>query len=206
MVLTDAGEDDILYCNTCSYCANVEVSAQQEGEGCTRCGNGKLSRAKASEVGNIFDLGTKYPKDFDFTFKTKEGADAHPIMGCFGIGITRLMGVIVEALSDEKGIVWPSSVAPFQYHIICLAPDVAEVKQAADDLYAALINKRTSVLYDDRTGLTAGEKFNDSDLIGIPVRIVVSKKTIEAGKFEIKQRASGEVSAATTDEILATIS
>ena len=202
MVLTEAGEDDILYCDSCSYCTNVEVSKQQESDACTRCNQGKLSRAKASEVGNIFDLGSKYPKDFDFTYKTKEGKDAYPIMGCFGIGITRLMGVTVEALSDEKGIVWPEAIAPFRYHLVNLAPDDESVKVLADDLYVSLINKGIEVLHDDRLGLSAGEKFNDSDLIGIPTRIVVSKKTATQGKFEVKDRKTGEVSMKTTDELL----
>lgn len=201
MVQSDAGEDDILYCNSCSYCANIEITKEQEGDGCTRCNKGKLARAKASEVGNIFDLGTKYPRDFKFTYTTKEGEKAYPIMGCFGIGITRLMGVIVEALSDPKGIVWPSTVAPFRFHLVCLAPDDEEVAQAADELYALLNAKGTTVLYDDRAGISAGEKFADSDLLGMPTRIVVSKKTLAAGKFEVKDRKSGEVSMLTKEEI-----
>lgn len=202
MVLTDAGEDDILYCQSCSYCVNVEITKEQEGGACTRCNNGKLARAKASEVGNIFDLGTKYPHDFEFTYTTKEGGKAYPIMGCFGIGITRLMGVIVEAHSDDKGIVWPVSVAPFRYHLVCLAPDDAEVAKVADELYNSLSSKGISVLYDDRENISAGEKFADSDLIGIPTRIVVSKKTLAAEKFEMKDRKSGDVSMKSKEEIL----
>lgn len=192
MVITDAGEDDILYCTKCSYCVNTEISDQKEGDGCTRCTNkGTLVRAKASEVGNIFDLGTKYTKDFELTYKDRNGESQYPIMGCFGIGITRLMGVIVETLGDEKGMVWPQTVAPLQIHLVSLASD-DETREYADGLYASLKEQNVSVLYDDRDA-RAGEKFADSDLIGLPYRIVVSKKTREEGLLEVVARASGTV-------------
>ncbi|MCR4285559.1 MAG: His/Gly/Thr/Pro-type tRNA ligase C-terminal domain-containing protein [Candidatus Kaiserbacteria bacterium] len=201
MVLTDAGEDDILYCDTCSYCANVEITKENEGDACTRCdGSGKLMRAKASEVGNIFDLGTKYTNDFNFTYKDKEGNEKYPIMGCFGIGITRLMGVSVEAFSDEKGIVWPESIAPFRIHLVELSGGDTELKDEADGLYNTLKEAGVEVLYDDRD-VRAGEKFNDSDLLGLPHRIVVSKKTKEEGKFEVVERKTGEVAFLTEEEL-----
>ena len=120
MVLTDAGEDDIVYCEHCSYCANVEVAKDKEGDECPKCGKGKLKAARASEVGNVFDLGQKYPKAFGYTYKDKEGKEQYPIVGCYGFGTTRIMGVIVEKLADEKGIVWPESVAPFAVHLVSL--------------------------------------------------------------------------------------
>ncbi|OGZ05031.1 MAG: hypothetical protein A2845_02010 [Candidatus Lloydbacteria bacterium RIFCSPHIGHO2_01_FULL_49_22] len=203
MVLTGAGEDDILYCDACSYCVNAEITKQQEADACTRCNKGTLARAKASEVGNIFDLGIKYPKDFGFTYKNKEGEDAYPIMGCFGIGITRLMGVIAEALSDDGGLVWPESVAPYRVHLISLATDDLEVSSTANLLYDALLDLGVDVLYDERKGVSAGEKFNDSDLIGIPLRVIVSKKTLAEGKFEIKHRASGESEWVSREDLLA---
>jgi prolyl-tRNA synthetase len=196
MVLTDAGEDDILYCNTCSYCVNTEVSEQKEDDECTRCNKGKLSRAKASEVGNIFDLGKKYPKAFSFTFKDKEGKPEYPIMGCFGIGVTRLMGVIVESFADEKGIVWPESVAPFKVHIIDL-----RASEASEKLYEKMLGMGIEVLYDDRDK-GAGEKFANSDLLGIPYRVVVSEKTVSSGKFEVKVRKTGEVKMLSEEELL----
>lgn len=199
MVLTDAGEDDILYCDSCSYCANVEVSDQKEGDDCTRCPKekiaGKLSRAKASEVGNIFDLGKKYTNDFSVTFRNKDGQDEYPIMGCFGIGISRLMGVAAEALSDIRGIVWPESIAPFAVHLVEI-----RAKKETDELYEKLTKMGVEVLYDDRE-VSAGEKFADSDLIGIPYRVVVSEKTVAAGKFEMKERKSGEVKMVTGQEL-----
>lgn len=187
MVLTDAGEDDILYCTACSYCVNAEISAQKEKDRCTRCANGALARATASEVGNIFDLGQKYAHDFSLTFKNKNGDDVHPIMGCFGIGITRLMGVIIEALSDEKGMVWPESVAPFYVHLLSFNEKSGEVARQADVIYEKLQSAGIDVLYDDRT-VAAGEKFADADLIGCPYRVVVSEKSLSRGGVEVKKR------------------
>lgn len=203
MVLTDAGEDDILYCDSCAFCVNAEITKQKEGEVCTRCSGGALSRAKASEVGNIFDLGIKYPKDFAFTYKTKDGTDAHPIMGCFGIGITRLMGVIAEAHSDERGLMWPVSVAPYRVHLLSLSPDDFEVSSFANLLYDTLLDAGIDVLYDERKGPGAGEKFKDSELIGIPLGVIVSKKTLAEGKLEIKNRKSGETEWVSQEELLA---
>lgn len=186
MVLTEAGEDDILFCDSCSYCANVEITPEKEGDSCTRCGKGALARAKASEVGNIFDLGQKYSKDFSLLFKTKDGSEAYPIMGCFGIGITRLMGVIAEALSDDKGLVWPESVAPFAAHLLSLNSD-----PVVEGLYAKLRDANIETLYDDRD-VRAGQKFAESDLLGIPWRIVVSPKSLEAGGVELRMRSETE--------------
>ncbi len=194
MVLTDAGEDDILYCNECSHCANVEVSKEKEGETCPKCNKGVLAAARASEVGNIFDLGQKYTKDFNFTFKDADGNAKHPIMGCYGIGLTRLMGVIVEALSDDKGIVWPEPVAPFKVHVLALG-DSEVVKMRAEKLYTELNETGIEVLLDDRAGVSNGEKFNDADLLGMPYRIVVSERSLKEGGFEFKKRTAekGEI-------------
>ncbi len=201
MVLTDAGEDDIVYCEECTHCANIEVSKEKEGDSCVKCGKGTLKSAKASEVGNVFDLGQKYAKDFGFMFKDKEGNDQLPIMGCYGIGITRLMGAIVETLSDEKGIVWPESAAPFKFHLVSLSSDEVVV-QKVGALYEALTKAGKSALYDDRDA-RAGEKFADSDLIGLPWRINAGKETALSGKFELVNRKTGETTLVTQEEVLA---
>jgi prolyl-tRNA synthetase len=183
MVLTDAGEDDILYCDACEFCVNVEIAKEKEGDNCTRCGKGTLSKAKASEVGNVFDLGQKFAKDFDVTYADKEGKKKHPIMGCYGIGVSRLMGVIVEKYNDEKGILWPESVAPFAVHLLALnGVDATET-------YDSLQKAGLTVLYDERE-ISAGEKFAEADLIGIPWRIVVSPKLED--KLEVKKRTEKE--------------
>lgn len=202
MVLTDAGEDDILYCDSCSYCVNAEISDDKEGGTCTRCMKGTLARAKASEVGNIFDLGQKYPKDFNFTYKDRNGEMQHPIMGCFGIGITRLMGVIAETFADEKGLVWPRAVAPADVHLVALGIEDAAMRDHVDGLYTSLQALGLTVLYDDRDA-RAGEKFADSDLIGIPYRVVISPKTKAQGTLEVVSRADGEVQHMTEEALIA---
>lgn len=202
MVLTDAGEDDILYCTDCTHCANVEVSKQKEGDTCGTCGKGTMQAAKAAEVGNVFDLGQKYARDFGYTFMAEDGSNQLPIMGCYGIGITRLMGVVVEALSDEKGIVWPESVAPFTYHLLSLLPDDSSSATFADALYEDLKKIGAEVLYDDRK-VRAGEKFADGDLIGIPWRINVGKETAASGMVELVNRKTGEVRKLSREELFA---
>jgi prolyl-tRNA synthetase len=189
MVLTDAGEDNILYCDECEFCANVSIAKNTEGDQCPKCQKGKLKKARASEAGNVFDLGQKYSKDFNLTFTDKDGQNKFPIMGCYGIGTTRLVGVIVEKYHDEKGIVWPQSVAPFQVHILSLGKN-----EEAQKIYDDLVKNNVEVLYDDRD-VSAGEKFADSDLIGIPWRVVVSEKSLKSGGVEIKKRneEKGEV-------------
>lgn len=201
MVLTDAGEDDILYCTDCTHCANVEVAKEKEGDLCPRCSKGTLTAAKAAEVGNVFDLGQKYAKDFGFTYKDKDGKDQYPIMGCYGLGTTRLMGVIAETMADEKGIVWPHPVAPFQYHLVSLSGGDEEVTAYADALYKEIALSGVPILYDDRD-LRAGEKLADADLMGIPLRIVVSKKTCESGTLEVTERSSGNIVHPTREEFL----
>lgn len=196
MVLTEAGEDDIFYCDYCDHCINTEIAQTKEGDTCPTCGQGKHYRAKASEVGNVFDLGDKYSKDFDFTYTAQDGTRHHPIMGCYGIGTTRLMGVIVEALSDEKGIVWPESVAPFQAHLLSLGADTE-----AENLYKDLTEAGVEVLYDDRD-LSAGAKFTESDLLGLPYRIVVSSRSLVRGEAEVKKRAESEPKMLKLDEVV----
>lgn len=200
MVLTEAGEDNILYCDECSHCVNAEISERAEGEPCPKCGKGAFKRAKASEVGNIFDLGTKYTKDFELTYKDAEGKDQYPIMGCFGIGITRLMGVAAEALSDDKGLVWPAAIAPFRVHVVQLGDD-AEVQKEAEEMYRTLTEAGVETLWDDRDA-RAGEKFADSDLIGIPLRVVVSQKSLAGGTFECVERQSGRTEHRTLSDLV----
>jgi prolyl-tRNA synthetase len=206
MVLTDAGEDDIVYCDSCTHCANVEVSDQKVGEQCKRCGTGTLATAKASEVGNIFDLGTRYTKAFDFKVKDAQGKELFPIMGCFGIGTTRLVGVIAEALSDAKGLVWPAAVAPFAAHLVLIDGKDENIRKDADALYDTLKKQGVSVLYDDRADVSAGEKFKDADLLGMPWRIVISARTIAAGQLECVKRATGETFAVNESDLIKTIS
>lgn len=193
MVLTDAGEDDILYCDTCEFCVNTEITKVKEADVCPKCSKGTLAMAKASEVANVFDLGQKYGKDFDLGFLGDDGVKQYPVMGCYGIGISRLMGVIVEKCHDEKGIIWPASVAPLTVHLLELNG------VSARNLYDDLVKRGVDVLYDDRDA-SAGEKFSDADLIGLPIRLVVSPKT--GDKIELKLRNEKESRLITHGEAL----
>ena len=184
MVLTDAGEDDILYCETCEFCVNTQIAKQKAGEICPKCSKGKLKQATASEVGNVFDLGQKYGKDFDLSFMGKDGKPNFPVMGCYGIGLTRLMGVVVEKFNDGKGIIWPESVAPFKAHLLGLSGAEDRADKAYDQIKKVV--GESEVLFDDRD-VSAGIKFADADLIGIPYRLVISPK-IPEGMIEIKKR------------------
>lgn len=203
MVITDAGEDDILYSEKSDYCINKEITTLQEGDQ-SPDGSGVLKEGKASEVGNVFDLGTRYQDAFDFSFTDKEGNKQTGVMGCYGIGVSRIMGVAAETLSDDKGLVWPESIAPFSIHLLCLSKDRdSDAIKLANELYATLTSRGVEVLFDDRA-LSPGEKFADSDLIGIPMRVVVSDKSIEKGGVEIKERISAESQIITKEELLAT--
>jgi prolyl-tRNA synthetase len=159
----------------------------------------EFQEVKAVEVGNIFSLGTKFSEAFDLTYLDEKGQKKPVFMGSYGIGPGRLMGTIVEVMADEKGIVWPKSVAPFDVHVI-LIPGKSETKEQAENLYSELTNKGIEVLYDDRE-LRAGEKFADSDLLGIPYRVIVSDKT-EKNIFEVKERSSSEVTMLSVEDIM----
>lgn len=198
MVLTDAGEDDIFYCDACEFCVNAEIAKQKGGDTCPKCGNGKLAAARASEVGNVFDLGQKYGQDFGLTFTAEDGERKHPIMGCYGIGISRLMGVIAEKFHDEKGLIWPAAAAPFDVHLLALNSGHSDAFVDSDRVYKDLQSAGATVLYDERE-VSAGQKFADADLIGIPWRAVVSPKTGE--KIEVKRRDSEEARLVTLAEL-----
>lgn len=188
MVLTAAGEDDILYCNNCEYCLNLTIAKVKKGTPCPKCKKGSLSQARASEVGNVFDLGNRYTKAFDFFVLDEEGKKIYPIMGCYGIGTTRLMGVIVEKYNDEKGIIWPKTVSPFQTHLI----DISEETKAGK-VYQALKKEGIEILWDDRIDVSAGEKFAEADLIGIPVRLVISKETGDKIEWKNRKESKSEI-------------
>jgi prolyl-tRNA synthetase len=150
-----------------------------------------LKEYKTIEVGNIFTLGTKFSEPFDLTYKNESGEEKLVYMGSYGIGIGRLMGTVVELLSDDKGLVWPLSIAPFKVHLIQIG-ESEEVKKNAQNLYEELQKNNIEVLFDDREA-RPGDKFNDSDLIGIPLRIVVSDKTLMSSEYEIKERKTSKI-------------
>lgn len=186
-VLTDAGEANILYCDACEFCVNIDdFTKHKEKDRCPKCGKSELKSAKASEVGNVFDLGRKYTEAFDLSYTDQNGEKKYPVMGCYGIGITRTMGVVVEKFHDDKGIVWPKNIAPFLVHLV----DIQQTEKA-NKIYQQLKKENIDVLWDDRE-MSAGEKFADADLIGCPVRVVVSERSLAGGGVEIKLRNETE--------------
>lgn len=187
-VLTQAGEDWILYCASCRYAQNKEISSLKEGNKCpTLCG-GAISMGRSVEVGNIFKLGTKFSEHFGLQYLDEKGEKRHVVMGSYGIGPGRLLGTIAEIHHDDRGLIWPREIAPFYVHVLGLSLDKPAVKKACEKLYQQLLAKGIEVLYDDREEKTAGEKFADADLIGIPLRLIVSPKTLDKKLFELKRR------------------
>ena len=192
-VLADIGEDVILYCRKCRYAENRQLPSElKEGQKCVKCQD-KISEANAIEVGNIFPLGTKYSEAFGLNFQDKKGVKKPVVMGSYGIGVGRVMASIVEVHSDRSGIIWPKEVSPFLAHLLSLSSGSAEIKNKTDKIYLFLKKNNIDVLYDDREETTAGEKFADADLIGLPYRIIVSKRTIADNSVEIKKRDEKKV-------------
>lgn len=189
--ICEAGEDAIFYNREKNIAINAEVLNEDTLE---RLGvkRGDLTEAKTAEVGNIFNFGRMKAKEVGLSFKDEAGNETPVWMGSYGIGVTRVMGVLVEKMADEKGLVWTPEVAPYKLHLVGLNRDDKTVVDYTDGLYESLKEKGVEVLYDDRD-LRAGEKFNDSDLLGFPYRVVVSKKTLEEEKFEVVIRKTGEV-------------
>lgn len=199
-----AGEDTIHICDNCRIAVNEEIIADQST--CPKCGESDLRKEKAIEVGNIFELKTKYSKPFNLVYKDEDGSDKDVIMGCYGIGLGRLMGTVVEVTSDEKGMVWPEEIAPFKVHLLELASSDAEVSKKAKEVYEMLNSAGIETLHDDRGDKTAGEKFADADLIGIPYRVLVSEKSLKAGGVEVKKRTEKDSSIVALDKIIAELS
>lgn len=197
--ITPNGEDIIFICEPCKLAINKEIIGEQST--CPGCKSKDLVEKKSIEVGNIFKLMARFSEPFDVKFTDATGKDNIAIMGCYGLGTSRLMGAIVEILHDDKGIMWPAEVAPFDIHLIALAK-TDEEKAKADDLYAALEKQGFKVLFDDRYAMQPGAKFADSDLLGIPTRIVISNKTLAIDSVEVKCRTTGQIEMVKLDDIV----
>lgn len=200
-VITSAGEVDLIYCTECNFAQNTEIAILKKGSACARCTNGLLRIDRAVEVGNIFDIGTRFSAAFDLSFTARDGSKQLAMMGCYGIGTTRLMGTIVETHHDEKGIIWPREITPYDCHLINLSPDQGK---HADAVYRTLIGKGFEVLYDDRIQMSSGEKLMVADLIGVPIRLIISDRT--GRDIEWKNRTDKKTRMMTTSHVINTLS
>lgn len=186
-VPTPAGEDIIFVCDGCAFCQNREVSPVKNGDPCPQCG--KAVRAeRAIEVGNIFRLGTRFSEAFNLKYRDKRGADHFVVMGSYGIGLGRLLGAIVEVHHDERGMILPKEAAPFDAHLIALS-EGKDIESAAKQCERTLQKAGFDILYDDRDDASAGAKLADADLIGLPIRLIISERTLSEGSVEVKRRS-----------------
>jgi len=200
-VLADGGEDVIYYCDRCDWAQNKEIFKSSVGATCAKCKEGKIKESKSIEAGNIFPFGTYYSELMKVYYSDNLGKIKPVWFGSYGIGITRAIGICVEVSHDDRGIIWNKAVAPFQVHLIELKnfAKEGEIKLNANEVYKRLTEAGIDVLWDDRE-VGAGVKFADSDLIGIPVRLVISEKT--SGKLEWKNRNSDSTEVLDIEEVL----
>ena len=175
----------------------------RQGEGCPRC-TGRLQAARGIEVGHIFKLGAKYSEAMNCRYLDAQGKTRPVIMGCYGIGISRMAAAWIEQNHDDKGIIWSPASAPFEVHLIGLNLEDPAVSAQAEEIYEQLGQAGLTVLFDDRPA-RAGEKFSDADLIGLPARLTVSKRTLEEGKVEFKLRREPKAELLSLDEAQARI-
>ncbi len=166
----------------------ADIAKVKPGGICPCCKKPALAIQRGIEVGNIFQLGTKYSEPMHMQFAAQDGTMHYPVMGCYGIGIGRLAASVCEAHHDEHGPVFPMTIAPWEVHICCIRPDDEETKKAADRLYEELAKQKIEVLYDDREGVRGGQMFADADLIGVPIRVIVSPRTVKEDKIEVTTR------------------
>ena len=197
--ICEAGEDYVYLHRGRNIAVNEEVLDDAVKElGIKR---NELEKVKTAEVGNIFNFGTQKSEEMDLVFTGSDGVQHYAYMGSYGIGITRVMGVIVEKFADEKGLIWPENIAPARVYLVQIGE---KSRAAADELYETLGTQGVEVLYDDRDE-RPGVKFADAELMGIPLRVTVSDRLLDGKKWEVVTRASGERQLLTTDELLATL-
>ena len=195
MVPSESGEDVIGICKGCGYSASKEIlakgrqSADQDFT-CSKC-NEKMELKNTIEVGHTFKLGTKYSKPLSATYLDSSGQTRDIIMGCYGIGVTRILAAVIEASNDPNGIIWPASISPYETAVIPLNMSSSELVKTGNDIYEALCKDGIDCIIDDRDE-RAGVKFKDADLIGFPIQVVVGEKNLKSGSVEIKNRKTGE--------------
>ena len=198
--ISGVGEDTIYLDEEKNIAVNKEIYTD---ENLAKLGldKSKLVERRSIEVGNIFPLESKYTDALDVYYTDENGEKKSIISGCYGIGVSRTMGVLAEIFSDDNGLMWPESVAPFKVHLLMLG-DKEHVVTEANALYESLIKNKIEVLFDDRTDVSAGEKFADADLLGMPYRVVVSERSLKDGGFEIKKRIEAKGQVVKNEELL----
>jgi prolyl-tRNA synthetase len=182
----------------------LDLSKILDGGICPKCGNKTIKMSRGIEVGNIFQLGTKYTKAMKMTYLDANGKTQNPIMGCYGIGVGRLAASVCEARHDDYGPIWPISIAPWEIHLCCLRADDVEAKTFADDLYATMQKENMEVLYDDRE-VRPGVMFSDADLLGIPVRVIVSPRNLKESVVEVMTRTKSIQKKVPKEDVIAEV-
>lgn len=203
-VLVESGEDTIFYCHKCDFAQNKEIATVQEGDKCPECG-GLIASSRGVEVGNIFRFGTEYSKKMDVKFVDKDGKEQLVWLASYGIGVGRQLGTIAETHHDERGLIWPESVAPFLVHLVSLGAENLKVRETAEKLEKDLEEKRIEVLYDERDE-SPGVKLADADMMGVPWRVVISPKSLASGGVEVKKRDSDKAEVISISEFLKKVS
>ncbi len=182
----------------------IDLAKIKDGGICPKCGKHAITISRGIEVGNIFQLGTKYTKSMGMQYLDSEGNLQYPIMGCYGIGVGRLAASVCEAHHDEYGPIWPMSIAPWHVQICCLRADDAECKGVSDDLYQKMLDDRMEVIYDDRN-IRPGAMFSDADLLGVPIRVIVSPRNLKEGVCEIVTRDKSVSIKVEVDKVISTV-
>ena len=198
--VTAAGEDTIYLDKNSGLAVNKEV-LNDEVLNSLGMKKENLAEHKAVEVGNIFPLGTKFSEHFDLKYRDENGAEKAAVMGSYGIGLGRLMGTAVEVLSDDRGIIWPDSIAPFRLHLLSLSED-KKIQTEANAVYERLLGENIEVLFDDREGISAGEKFAEADLLGLPYRAVISERSLKEKGIELKRRTEEKGEVVSSEELI----
>lgn len=198
MVLSEFGEDEIVLCKDCDYKANIESLGGKKN--CPQCGSKSLDIKKTIEVAHLFKLETEYSSKMKAYFVDKDGKKRPIWMGCYGIGLERVMASVVETYHDKNGIIWPKSIAPFAVHLVEIV-NTGQEKKVAEEIYNKLLTADIEVIYDDRDK-SPGFKFTEADLIGCPLRLTISRRSLEQNSIEIKERSKSKSEFVKMDDVL----
>ena len=200
MITAPIGEDHVVQCSSCGNAHGLKEDFK-EGAKCPKCSSGTMEKKVAIELGHIFQLGTKYSDALEALYLGEDGKRKQIVMGCYGIGVSRMIAAIIEASHDDGGIIWPKEVAPFDAEILPLQANDPESMALAMKYYDELKKAGVEVLLDDRDE-SAGRKFNDADLVGIPWKVIIGKRKLAEGAVELKNRRTQEVTVINKDQLV----